>query len=75
MEVLINAISENLTIVVIGSVFVVGMSLKALTNIVASTAKERSRREIAAYIAEGSLSAEQGERLLRADVNRACRIV
>ncbi len=28
--------------------------------------RERTRREVAAYIAEGSLTPEQGERLLRA---------
>ncbi|MBA4028525.1 MAG: hypothetical protein C0475_05230 [Planctomyces sp.] len=28
--------------------------------------REKSRREIAAYIAEGSLSADQGEKLMRA---------
>lgn len=28
--------------------------------------REESRREIAAYIAEGSMTAEQGERLMRA---------
>lgn len=29
-------------------------------------ARERTRREIAAYIAEGSLTPEQGERLMKA---------
>ena len=36
-------------------------------------AKKRSRREIAAYVAEGSLSPEQGERLVRADVSADAR--
>lgn len=31
---------------------------------------ERSRREIAAYVAEGSMTPEQGERLLRAGTKR-----
>jgi len=30
------------------------------------TSRERTKREIAAYIAEGSMTPEQGERLLRA---------
>lgn len=33
--------------------------------------KERTRREIAAYIAEGSMTPEQGERLMRAGDRRA----
>lgn len=31
-----------------------------------TASRERSRREIAAYIAEGSMTPEQGERLLKA---------
>ncbi len=50
-----------------------GSLLKAITSIVATNARERSRREIAAYIAEGSLTPEQGERLIRADVNAGPR--
>ncbi len=36
-------------------------------SILKTRARERSRREIAAYIAEGSMTAEQGEKLMRAD--------
>jgi hypothetical protein len=32
-----------------------------------SISRERTRREIAAYIAEGSMTPEQGERLMKAD--------
>ncbi|MEN0019621.1 MAG: hypothetical protein AAF747_01920 [Planctomycetota bacterium] len=36
--------------------------------------RERSRREIAAYVAEGTISAEEGERLLKASApRRDCR--
>ena len=52
---------------------IAGSLVKAVTSIVATTARERSRREIAAYIAEGSLTPEQGERLIRADVNADAR--
>ena len=34
-----------------------------------TSARERSRREIAAYIAEGSIRPEQGERLMKAEVD------
>ena len=47
--------------------------IRAITSILTTQAKERSRREIAAYIAEGSISAEQGERLVRADVSADAR--
>lgn len=30
-----------------------------------ASARERTRREIAAYVAEGSISPEQGERMMR----------
>ncbi|MBL1217526.1 MAG: hypothetical protein D8M59_08520 [Planctomycetes bacterium] len=39
---------------------------RTLTKIASTTSKERTRREIAAYIAEGSMTPEQGERLLAA---------
>ncbi len=44
-------------------------SIRAVTSILTTQARERSRREIAAYIAEGTLTPEQGERLVKADVN------
>ncbi len=37
---------------------------------IAATSRERTKREIAAYIAEGSMSPEQGERLLRVNDRR-----
>jgi pseudouridine-5'-phosphate glycosidase len=70
MEQLFQAAADYFVITVIGGCFVLGMVLKSLTTIVTTSSRERSRREIAAYIAEGSMSAEQGERLVRADVNR-----
>lgn len=38
----------------------------ATARIVRSVSRERTRREIAAYIAEGSMTPEQGERLMAA---------
>mgnify|MGYP000750369668 CR=1 FL=1 len=40
--------------------------------IVASVARERTRREIAAYIAEGSMTPEQGEKLMKAGPKGTC---
>lgn len=67
MEQLGQAAAEYYVITLIAGCFVVGMAFKSLTAIITNAARERSRREIAAYIAEGSMSAEQGERLMRAE--------
>lgn len=49
---------------------VVAIVFRSITAMVRSKETERSRREIAAYIAEGSMSPEEGERLLRANGGR-----
>lgn len=63
---------------VIPVVAIVGGLLVALTSIIAgsirrvylSKDREQSRREIAAYVAEGSMSAEEGERLMNAGTSK-----
>jgi len=70
MDQMIGAAADYYVITVLGGCVVLGMIMKAFTKIITTASRERSRREIAAYIAEGSLSPEQGERLIRADVNR-----
>ncbi len=52
-------------LVIAGSITIVSV-FKSLTGMIARLAHERTRREVAAYIAEGSMSPEQGERLLAA---------
>jgi hypothetical protein len=39
---------------------------RSIVSMVSSVSRERTRREIAAYIAEGSMTPEQGERLMKA---------
>lgn len=46
---------------------VISVIVKAVSGMVTSLSRERTRREIAAYIAEGSITPEQGERLMKAD--------
>jgi hypothetical protein len=58
--------SDILIPLVGGAIAITAILASALRNIVTSTARERTRREIAAYIAEGSMSPEQGERLMAA---------
>lgn len=73
MEEVIDLLDDHMYVVVISIVClaaVVGGFIRAVTAIFTTNARERSRREIAAYIAEGSLTPEQGERLMKADVRR-----
>ena len=69
METMQEAVAGNIIWLLIAGCIVIGMILKAVIVIISTSAREKSRREIAAYIAEGSITAEQGERLLRADVS------
>jgi hypothetical protein len=48
-----------------GSVVVI-ILIRTVGGVVKSVSREKTRREIAAYIAEGSMSPEQGERLMKA---------
>ncbi|HRP62614.1 MAG TPA: hypothetical protein PK400_04915 [Phycisphaerales bacterium] len=66
MEQLFNAAAENWFWSVIGIIVVVWVIAATFDSIIKTSARERSRREIAAYIAEGSMTPEQGERLLKA---------
>ncbi len=72
---IINKEEIFFVLVIAGSITIVSVS-KSITGMIARLAHERTRREVAAYIAEGSMSPEQGERLLAAgrknDGVRAC---
>jgi hypothetical protein len=59
--------SEDIYIptLVAGSIIVVFL-IRTVGSVLRTNSKERTRREIAAYIAEGSMSPEQGERLMKA---------
>jgi hypothetical protein len=52
------------------SVAIVGIVAGAIRKTVTGKAREQSRREIAAYVAEGSMSAEEGAKLLEAGKSR-----
>jgi hypothetical protein len=55
-----------------GLVGIVAIVVGMATSMLKSMARERSRREIAAYIAEGSMTPEQGERLMAAGEPKKC---
>lgn len=40
--------------------------IRTVGGVLRTASRERTRREIAAYIAEGSMSPDQGERLMKA---------
>jgi len=62
------AASDSQEIVLIGGVVIalVAIVFSFVRSMVLGTARERSRREIAAYVAEGTMTAEEGERLIKA---------
>lgn len=68
----IQTLNDNFGVFIISigvCVAVVITLIKSVVTISMTASRERSRREIAAYIAEGSITPEQGERLLKAQVN------
>lgn len=62
---------ENLFLIIGGTVAIIAILSGCLASIVKSVGRERTRREIAAYIAEGSMTPEQGERLMAANPEQA----
>ncbi len=51
---------------VAGTIAIVAIVFGIVGSTIKSVAREKTRREIAAYIAEGSMTPEQGEKLMRA---------
>lgn len=66
LQQLVQAASQNWFWTVIGAISITGVVFGSVKNMVKYTTRERTRREIAAYIAEGSLTPDQGERLMKA---------
>ncbi len=65
MEVLIQGILTN-TWALFGVIAIIWVSITTLGSVIKALSRERTKRDIAAYIAEGSMTPEQGEQLLRA---------
>ncbi len=65
------ALSENLVlpIIALGGSFVcviVGVVLGTVRSVLNARARESTKRELAAYVAEGSMTPEDAERILKA---------
>ncbi|HYE62475.1 MAG TPA: hypothetical protein VD997_10825 [Phycisphaerales bacterium] len=58
---------DTLIPLLIFSGVIITVFLNLTASVLKTFAKERSRREIAAFIAEGTMSPEQGERLMKAE--------
>ena len=58
-------------LLVVGGIVVCSIA-KHTSKAITGVAKERTRREIAAFIAEGSMSPEQGEKLMKAGKGGSC---
>ncbi len=56
----------NLLFVVLGTVAIVAIVAGATTKMATSRARERTKREIAAYVAEGSIDADKAVAMLKA---------
>lgn len=59
---------DNSTIAVMGafSIPIIAIVMGTIQSVSRTRAREQTRREIAAYIAEGAMTTEDGERLLKA---------
>ncbi len=54
-----------------GGVALIAILFGTISGMVVRVAREKSRREIAAYIAEGSMTPDEGERILKAGREKA----
>jgi hypothetical protein len=59
-------VKDYFPLIAIGGSIVFIVLIQTIAGIFKTSARERTRREIAAFIAEGSMTPEQGERLLNA---------
>ena len=62
-------------LIVVGGAFtiaIIGIVAGTIKSVISSRMRETTRREIAAYIAEGSMTPEQGEKLLKAAPKDSC---
>ena len=73
LDLIANAAADNWGWTVAGAIAITAITLGSLRRIVTSSTRERTRREIAAFIAEGSMTPEQGERLMQAREPSDCQ--
>jgi hypothetical protein len=57
---------DTLALLVFGTVAGLWIISSTIRGVVKTAQREKTRRQVAAYIAEGSMTPEQGERLMKA---------
>lgn len=71
MEALFEFASKNEEIIIMGIIGIVAIfwiGVATIFELVKNVMREKTKREIAAYIAEGSMTPDQGERILAAGI-------
>lgn len=65
--VLDKVLDDQVLFIIMGGVSLVSwVVFGSVASVFKSFSRERTRREVAAYIAEGSMTADQGERIIKA---------
>jgi len=68
---IIRALGDNLVVAIVfgvmGVIAIVGILFGTLTGVANTKEREKTKRELAAYVAEGSMTPADAERILRAD--------
>lgn len=68
---IIRALGDNLVVAIVfgvmGVIAIIGILFGTLTGVANTKEREKTKRELAAYVAEGSMSPADAERILRAD--------
>lgn len=70
MTTMLSNAGEIVPVLAVGGglfVAIVAIITSAIRQVAKTKAREQTKREIAAYVAEGSMTPEDGERLIRAD--------
>jgi len=71
-EVVDRVLSENVWVpLLVACATVAVILIRTVGGVMKSSAREKTRREIAAYIAEGTMSPEHGEKLMKAGKEEA----
>ncbi len=67
----LGAVDEVIGAMAVGgglTIALVSILLSFIRSIVKTRAREQTKREIAAYVAEGTMTPEDGERIIKADL-------
>lgn len=67
-EIVVN--EDKFMFVLLAGAILVGMFIRNVARVLTGVSRERTKRDVAAYIAEGSMTPEQGERLIKAGDRR-----